>query len=63
MFLHPVGVSLAESFNLVSNICRDHDVVIDDVPRCVDDDSEVFFLKSLVVSMFDLEAVPHNWTP
>jgi len=36
MFLHPIGVSLAESFNLVSDV-----EIISDVPRCVDNDFEV----------------------
>jgi len=45
MFLHPVGASLPESFNLVSNVW--HAEIIGDVPRCVDNDSEIFVLKSL----------------
>jgi len=36
MFLYPIGVSLAGSFNIIG-----------DVPRYIDDDSEVSVLKSL----------------
>jgi len=49
MFLHPIGVSLAESFNLISNVWHVEIMiqsVIGDVRR-VDNDSEVFVLKSL----------------
>jgi len=43
IFLHPIGVSLVESFNLVSNVWYgwDHNV------ECVDNDSEIFVLKPL----------------
>jgi len=50
MFLHPIGVSLAESFNLVSNLwhfCRMMQNVIDDIAKSVNDDSELSVLKSL----------------
>jgi len=49
MFLHLIGVFLTESFNLVSNIWYVKTMmqnVIGDVPRSVDNDSEVFVLKS-----------------
>jgi len=45
MFLHLIGASLAESFNL-SNVWH-AEIMIGDVPMCVDNDSEVFVLKSL----------------
>jgi len=48
MFLHPIGVSPAESFNLVSNVWHVKIMmqnVIDDVSRSVDNDSSV--LESL----------------
>jgi len=47
MFLHSVGVSLTEFFNLVSNAWYVEIVmqsIIGDVARCVDNDSEVFEL-------------------
>jgi len=47
MFLQSVGVSLTELFNLVSNVEIVVWSIIGDVPRCVDDDSEVFVLKCL----------------
>jgi len=50
-----------ESFNLVSNAWH-HDVrVIGDVPKSVDNDSEVFVLKCLKY-FFKLEAVSHSET-
>jgi len=35
--------------------------VIADVPRCIDNDSEVFW-NLWIISMFELAAVPQNWT-
>jgi len=49
MLLESVGVSLTELFNLVSNVWYVEIVIqsiIDDVPRCVDNDS-VSVLRSL----------------
>jgi len=46
MFLHAIGASLAESFNLVFNIWHIEIMmpsVIDDVSRCVDNNFEVSF--------------------
>jgi len=50
MFLHLVGVSLAQSFNLVFNVWHVEIMMksgINNVLRCVDNDSEIFVLKSL----------------
>jgi len=53
MFLHLIDVFLAESFNLVSNVWHV------EMARCV----EVFVLKSCSISIFELEALSHSWTP
>jgi len=47
MFLHPIGVSLAKSFNLVSNIWHVEVVMqsVINVSRYIDNYSEVFVLK------------------
>jgi len=50
MFLHLIGVSLAEPFNLVSNVWHVEIMIssiIGNVPRSVDNDSEISVLKSL----------------
>jgi len=50
MFLHLVGVSLAQSFNLVSNVWHVEIMMksgIGNVLRCVDNDSEISILKCL----------------
>jgi len=59
MFLRFIGVSLAESFNLVSNVWYVEimtQTVIGDVSSCGDDDSEVSVLKSL-------KFLRLNWRP
>jgi len=40
MFLHPISISLVESFNFVSSIW--YIKIIDDVPKCIDNDFEIF---------------------
>jgi len=47
MFLHPIGVSLIELFNLISDAWLRSCSVSGDVSRCVDNDSEIFVLKLL----------------
>jgi len=61
MFLHPIGVSLAEPFNLVSNVWHVEIMmqnVIGNVPRRAL--TMRYLFRNLSISMFELEAVSHS---